>query len=145
MFSHLLRQMPVYLVGDAKRMVWSKRPAMLLVLRDVKYNAFDLINEIFESFNSIWNVFPELHNFLIFTDSVTTNISSRSSQPRFRRKKHRRTFSWSGEHPSQNYWNGITEIYLLNTFGNPSLQILAAGKASLVNIESLSQESLSFL
>ena len=32
---HLLRQMPVQLVGDAKHMVWSKRPTMLLVQRDI--------------------------------------------------------------------------------------------------------------
>ena len=39
--------MPVHLVGDEKSMVWSKRPAMLLVWRDVNINAFDVIDEIF--------------------------------------------------------------------------------------------------
>ena len=35
MFFHFLWKMPVCLIGDAKRVVWSKRPAMLLVRRGV--------------------------------------------------------------------------------------------------------------
>ena len=62
--------MPVYLVGDAKSVVWSKRPAMLLDRRD-KHNAFVLIDKIFENLNYISNIFQEPHDFLIFTDSVT--------------------------------------------------------------------------
>ena len=65
------------LVGYAKRMVWSNRLAMLLVRRDVLYNAFDLIDESFENINSIFRTFfQEPRDVLIFTDSVTIYISS---------------------------------------------------------------------
>ena len=64
-------------VGYAKRMVWSNRLAMLLVQRDVLYNAFDLIDESFESINSIFRTFfQEPQDVLIFTVSVTIYISS---------------------------------------------------------------------
>ena len=55
--------MVVYLVGDPKRVVWSKRPAMLFGSERRKHNAFDLIDEIFENLNSISNIFQELHDF----------------------------------------------------------------------------------
>ena len=61
--------MHVYLVGDPKRVVWSKRPGMLLVRKRRKHNVFDLIDKIFENLNSISNTFQEPHDFLIFTDS----------------------------------------------------------------------------
>ena len=65
------------LVGYAKRMVWPNRLAMLLVRRDVLYNAFDLIDESFENINSIFRTFfQEPRVVLIFTDSVTIYISS---------------------------------------------------------------------
>ena len=57
--------------------VWSNRLAMLLVQRDVLYNAFDLIDESFENINSIFRTFfQEPQDVLIFTVSVTIYISS---------------------------------------------------------------------
>ena len=55
----------------------------------------------------------------------------KSSQPKFLLKKHSRPFSWSGECPYSKLlkWD---LVYLLNTFGNSSLRIFAARKASLV-------------
>ena len=58
--------MPGYLVRDTKRMLWSKRSAILLVWRDLTSNGFDLIDEIFENLNSISNIFQDPHYFLIF-------------------------------------------------------------------------------
>ena len=58
--------MPVYLVGDEKSMVLSKRPAMLLVWRDVNINAFDLIDEIFWKFKFHLKYFPRTVRFLDF-------------------------------------------------------------------------------
>ena len=37
-------------------------------LEKSKHNAFDLIDEIFGNFNSILNIFPDPHDFLIFPD-----------------------------------------------------------------------------
>ena len=81
--------MSVYLVGDPKSVVWSKRLAKMLVRRSErrKHNAFDLIDEIFENLNSIPNIFQEPHNFLIFTVSKTIYISLKSSQPKVPRIK----------------------------------------------------------
>ena len=102
------------------------------------YNAFDLTDEIFENLNSISNIFQEPHDFLIFTDLVSfflQEVASLSfpveSQPKFPRRKQWRMFSWSVERPSSKLlkWD---LVYLLNTLGNPSLRIFAAGKASLI-------------
>lgn len=50
---------------------------MLLVQRDVLYNAFDLMDQSFENINSIFRTFfQEPQDVLIFTVSVTIYISS---------------------------------------------------------------------
>ena len=54
--------MPVYLVGDVKRMMRSEKPAMLSFDVD---NAFDFLDEIFESLNAISSIFQEHPDFLI--------------------------------------------------------------------------------
>ena len=97
-----------------------------------KHTAFNLIDENFENLNYIWNIFQEPHDFLIFTNSVTIYISLRSSQPKSPRKKHWRAFYWSGERSSLNLLKWDLS-YLLNTFGDPSLRIIAAGKAPLAH------------
>ena len=72
--------------------------------------------------------------FLIFTDSETFYISSTSRQPKFPCKKHWRTFCWSRDCPSSKLLK-LDLVYLLNTFGDPSLRIFAAGKAFLVQFK----------
>ena len=83
----------------------------VISLEKSKHNAFDLIDEIFGNFNSILNIFPDPHDFLIFPDSVTIYISLRSNQPTFLHKKHWRTFSWSGKRACRNNWNEIWSTY----------------------------------
>ena len=59
--------MVIYLVGYPKRVVWSRRPAMLFGSERCKHNAFDLIDEIFENLNSISNIFQEPHDSFLQT------------------------------------------------------------------------------
>ena len=92
--------------------------------------------KFFTSLNSISNVFQEPHDFLIFT--VDLYISSRSRQSKLPCKKHWRTFSWSGEQPFIDNSSKLLKwdlVYLLNTFGDPSLRIFATEKAYLVLIK----------
>ena len=123
------------LVGDAKRMMWSKWSATLLVWRDVNINAFHLIDKIFENLNSISNIFQEHHNFLIFTDSFIIYISWRRSQPKFSVKNTEKRFLDQGNAHALINSSKLLKwdlVYLLNTLGDPSLRIFAAGKASFV-------------
>ena len=60
---------------------------------------------------------------------MTIHISSRNSQPKCPRKKHRRTFFCSGERPLSKLMKWDL-VYLLNTFENPSLRLFTAEKAS---------------
>ena len=132
MLFYFLWQMPVYLVGDAKSVVWFKRPAMLLIRKDV-----DIIHFYhrwnFWKFKFHLNYFPRIAQFLDFYRlSVTIYTSLRSSQPKASRKKHRRTFSWSWERSNSKLlkWDWL---HLLKTFGDPFCGF-NAGNASLVFI-----------
>ena len=69
--------------------------------------------------------FYRLRDFLYFFNS---------RQPKFPRKKRWRKFSWSRDCPSSKLLK-LDLVYLLNTFGDPSLRIFAAGKASLVQFK----------
>ena len=71
--------MPVDLLRDAKRYLRSNQPSMLLAKRDLNIIPFDLVDKRFQNFNSISNVFQELHEFLI----LTNYIYLRNSQPPF--------------------------------------------------------------
>ena len=99
------QQIPVYLFGDAKCMMWSKRTVMLLVWRDV--NIIMLLISLMK-FLRIWilsNIFQELQDFLIFADSLTIYITSRNSQPKFPRKNIDGRFPDQGNVHPQNHWN----------------------------------------
>ena len=50
--------MPVYLVGDGKRVMWSNQQPCCW-FGESKHTAFDLIDEIFEKLNSISSTFHE--------------------------------------------------------------------------------------
>ena len=138
-FFHFLRQMPVYLFGDSERMVWSKRPAMLLVRRDINISCFWSHWWNFWEFKFHLKHFPRTSRFpdfyrlndYFFLQEAASLSFPLESQPKFPRRKHWRVFSWSVERPSSKLlkWD---LVYLLNTLGNPSLRIFAAGKASLV-------------
>ena len=67
-------EMPVYLVGYAKRMLYSEQPTDLLAWRHL--NPMLLTN--FENLNSIPNIFQETHNFLVLTDLVIICIYLRT-------------------------------------------------------------------
>ena len=73
--------MSIYLVDAAKNVMWSKRPVMLLVWRDVNIMHLTSLTKFFENLNSISNIFQEPHYLLIFTGSAAIYISLRSSQP----------------------------------------------------------------
>ena len=94
--------MPVYLVGDTKGMVWSKRSVMLLIRSDVYI--IQLI-KLFENLNSISNIFRDPPDFLVFSGSLTIYISLRSSQPKVPRKKTKTNgrFLDKGNVHTQNY------------------------------------------
>ena len=59
-FCHFLWQMPVYLVGCAKCMLYSEQPTVLLARRHL--NTMLLTN--FENLDSISNIFQETHNWI---------------------------------------------------------------------------------
>ena len=66
--------MRVYLVGYAKRMLYSEQPTDLLAWRHL--NPMLLTN--FENLNSIPNIFQETHDFLVLTDLVIICIYLRT-------------------------------------------------------------------
>ena len=117
--------MPVYLVSYAKRMLYSEQPSVLLARRHL--NTMILIN--FENLNSISNILQETHYFLVLTDLVIICIYLRTTDRHFREQGNVR-------HPTSKLlkWD---LVQTLNTFGNPSLRIFAAGKASLVSVNIL--------
>ena len=83
-FFHFFRQMPVYL---ATQRIWcglSNQPCCCFP--EIKRNAFNITDEIFENLNTVSNIFKESHNFLVFEGSVTTYISLRKNQLKVPRK-----------------------------------------------------------
>ena len=78
----------------------------------------------FENFNTIWNIFQDTQDFVVLADPVIIYIYLGITERHFRDQGR-------SVIPPQSYQN-IDLVQTLNTFRNPSLQILAAGKASLV-------------
>ena len=80
----------------------------------------------FEHLDSISKIFLEAHDFVVLTDPIIISTFLRTTDRHFR---------------DQGYVCHLTSKLLkcdlvktLTTFGNPSLRIFAAGKASLVMI-----------
>ena len=97
--------MPVYLVGYAKRMLYSEQPIVLLARR---HNAFDQFWKIKFHFQH----FPRNTRFLSF-DGSTNNL--------YLFKNHQQTFSWPGERPSSHLkfnkmWFGPNTTYFSEPF-----------------------------
>ena len=74
---HFLLQMPVDLVVNAKRMLYSEHPTVLLK----HLNTMFLTN--FENLHSISNIFQETHNFLVLTSPVIICIYLRTTDRHF--------------------------------------------------------------
>ena len=117
--------MSVYLVGYAKRMLYSKQPTILLARRYL--NTLLLTN--FENLNFILNIFQETHDFLVLTDPVIICIYLRTTDRYFRDQG-------KFHHPTSKLLK-CNLFQILNTFWNPSLRIFAAGKSSLVLVHLL--------
>ena len=101
-------------------MLYSEQPTVLLARRNL--NTMILTN--FKNLNLISNIFQKIHDFLILKDPVIIYIHSKTTDRHFRDQG-------SFRHPTSK----LLKCYLiqtLNTFRNPSLQIFAARKASLV-------------
>ena len=112
--------MPVYLASNAKRMLFSEQPTVLLARRHLH----TMILTNFENLNSISNIFQDTHDFLVLTDPVIICIHLRTSDRYFLDQGNVR-------HPTSKLL--ICDlVQTLNTFQNPSLRIFAAGNASLV-------------
>ena len=108
--------MLVYLVGYAKRILYSEQPTVLLARRNL--NTMLLTN--FENLNSISNISQKAHGFLVLTGPVIICIYFRAADRYFRDRggvRHR---------------TSCNLVQTLNTFWNPSSRINAAEKASLV-------------
>ena len=112
--------MPVYLVSYAKCMLHYEQPNVLLARRHL--NTMILTN--FERSNSILNFFQEIQDFLVLTDPVIICIYSRTTDRHFRNKGF-------VLHPASKLLK-CDLVLTLNTLNNPSLWILAVGKACLV-------------
>ena len=113
-FFHFPCQMPVYLDGYPKRMLYSEQPSDLLARRHL--HTMLLTN--FKNLNSISKIFQETHDFLVLTDPVIICIYLRTTYRRFR--------------DEGNVRHGTSKllkcdlVQTLNTFRNPSLRIFAA-------------------
>ena len=113
--------MPVFLVGYAERMLYSKEPTALLARRHLEKMTD------FENLNSIWNISQETRDFLVLTDPLIIFIYLRTNDKHFRDQGNVR-------HPISKLLK-CDLVLKLNTFRNPSLVIFAVGKASLVGYE----------
>ena len=112
-----------FIFSYAKCMLYSEQPTFLLARRHL--NTMLLTN--FKNLNSISNIFPETHDFLVLTDPLIICIYLRTTDRHFRDQGNIR-------HPtSESLKCDLVET--LNTFRNTSLRIFAAGKASLVLFE----------
>ena len=110
--------MPVDLAVNAKYMLYSEHPTVLLK----HLNTMLLTN--FENLHSISNIFQETHNFLVLTSPVIICIYLRTSDRHFLDQGNVR-------HPTSKLLT-YDLVQTSNTIRNPSLRIFAAGKASLV-------------
>ena len=113
--------MPVFLVGYAERMLYSKEPTALLARRHLEKMTD------FENLNSISNISQETRDFLVLTDPLIIFIYLRTNDKHFRDQGNVR-------HPISKLLKRDL-VLTLNTFRNPSLVIFAVGKASLVGYE----------
>ena len=121
-FFHFLWQMPIYLDGYSKYMLYSELPIVLLAQRHL--NTLLLTN--FDNLNSILNIFQEIHDFLVLTDPVIICIYLRTTDRHFRGRANVR-------YPTSKFLK-CNLVQTLNTFRNRSLRIFVAGKASVVEI-----------
>ena len=113
--------MPVYLVSYAKCcLLYSRQPTVFLARRHL--NTMTLTN--FENLNSISNIFQETHDFAVSTGPVTISIYLRTTNRHFCEQGNVRL-------PTSELLK-YDLVQTLSTFQNPSLWILAAAKASLV-------------
>ena len=72
--------MPAYLVGYAKRILYSAQPTVWLTRRPL--NTMLLTN--FANLSSISNIFQETHEFLVLTDPLIVSIYLRTTDRHFR-------------------------------------------------------------
>ena len=68
-----------YLVSYAKRMLYSAQPTISFVQRHL--NTMIVTN--FKNLNSIWNIFQEIHHFLVLTEPVIICIYLRTIDRHF--------------------------------------------------------------
>ena len=119
-FSLTKTCLPCRLVGQAKRMLYSEQPAILLARRHLK----TMLLTNFENVNSISNIFQETKNFVVLTNPIIICVYLRSTSRHFRDQGKVR-------HSTSKLLK-CDLVETLNTFQNPSLRIFTAGKASLV-------------
>ena len=112
--------MPVYLVGYARRMLYSEQPAISLARRHL--NIILLANS--ENLNSISSVCQETRDFLVLADPVIICIYLRTTGRHFHDQG-------SVRHPTLKLLK-CDLVETLNILRKLSLRIFAAGKASLV-------------
>ena len=80
----------------------------------------------FEHLDSISKIFLEAHDFVVLTDPIIISTYLRTTDRHFRDQR-------NVCHLTSKLLK-YDLVQTLNTFGNPSLRIFAAGKASLVMI-----------
>ena len=111
--------MPAYLVGYAKRMVYSEQKTNLLARRNL--NTILLTN--LQNLNFISNIFREIHDLLVLTDPVIICIYLRTTDSHFRHQ--RKVLHFTSKLLK------LDLVQTFNTFRNCTLRIFAVGKASL--------------
>ena len=110
--------MPLYLVGYAKRILYSEQQTVLLVWRQLN----TMLLTDFENLNSISDIFQEIHKLLDLTDLLIICVYLITTDKHF--------------HDQGNVRHLASKllkcdlVQTLNSFRN-SLRIFAAGKASL--------------
>ena len=113
--------MPLYLVGYAKRILYSEQQTVLLVWRHLN----TMLLADFENLNSISNIFQEIHKLLDLTDLLIICIYLMTNDKHFRDQG-------NVCHLASKLLK-CDLVQKLNTFRNSSLRIFAAGKVSLVS------------
>ena len=73
------REIPVYLVGYAKRMLYSEHATVLLAWRHLS----TMLLTNFENLTSILNIFQDTHDFLVLTDPAILCIYLRTADRQF--------------------------------------------------------------
>ena len=108
------------LFTNANRMMYSEQPTFLLARRRTNI----IIWANFENLNSISNSLQETQDFLVLTDSVIICVYSKTTDRHY------------CDHGNVRRPNSKLQkcdlVQTLNTLRNPSLQIFASRKASLV-------------